>query len=157
MYVCVCFFSLREWQYAASNAPVAAGTAPNGEYQGGTLYPWGNEALPEEDLPAIYHGKNPPPPPAVTDFPSSCSQYPSDTPLCGLTGWLWEWTEDAYCDVHTCGGLLRGGSYYKPDPSTLFDPDWYFPQAYRNDQRGKLMLLSDSFDRNGMTTFRVAT
>ena len=47
-------------------------------------------------------------------------------------------------DEHTRGGILRGGSYYQPQGSI-----WYFPQAYRNDQHGKLLLMAPGYDRSG--------
>ena len=45
--------------------------------------------------------------------------------------------------------ILRGGSYYQPQGSI-----WYFPQAYRNDQHGKLLLMAPSYDRSGTLGFR---
>ncbi len=51
-----------------------------------------------------------------------------------MVGNVWQWT-DEYVDDHTRGGILRGGNYYQPQGSI-----WYFPQAYRNDQHGKLLL-----------------
>jgi len=50
---------------------------------------------------------------------------------------------------HTRGGILRGGSYYQPLGSV-----WYFPQAYRNDQHGKLLMMAPSYDRSGALGFR---
>jgi hypothetical protein len=41
------------------------------------------------------------------------------------------------------------GSYYQPLGSI-----WYFPQAYRNDQHGKLLLMAPSYDRSGAVGFR---
>ena len=60
-----------------------------------------------------------------------------------LVGNVWQWT-DEFVDEHTRGGILRGGSYYQPQGSI-----WYFPQAYRNDQHGKLLLMAPSKDRSG--------
>ncbi len=60
-----------------------------------------------------------------------------------MVGNVWQWT-DEYVDDHTRGGILRGGSYYQPLGSI-----WYFPQAYRNDQHGKLLLMAPSYDRSG--------
>ena len=45
--------------------------------------------------------------------------------------------------------FLRGGSHYQPGGSI-----WYFPQAYRNDQHGKLLLMAPSYDRSGTVGFR---
>ena len=47
--------------------------------------------------------------------------------------------------------MLRGGSYYPPQGSI-----WYFPQAYRNDQHGKLLLMAPGRDRSGAIGFRCA-
>jgi len=58
-----------------------------------------------------------------------------------LVGNVWQWT-DEYLDEHTRAGILRGGSYYRPQGSM-----WYFPQAYRNDQHGKLLLMAPGYDR----------
>ena len=65
-----------------------------------------------------------------------------------MVGNVWQWT-DEYVDDHTRGGILRGGSYYQPQGSI-----WYFPQAYRNDQHGKLLLMAPSYDRSGTLGFR---
>jgi CubicO group peptidase (beta-lactamase class C family) len=42
-----------------------------------------------------------------------------------------------------------GGSHYPPQGSK-----WYFPQGYRNDQHGKLLLTSPRYDRSGAIGFR---
>ena len=39
--------------------------------------------------------------------------------------------------------------YYQP-PGSI----WYFPQAYRNDQHGKLLLMAPGKDRAGTLGFR---
>jgi formylglycine-generating enzyme required for sulfatase activity len=65
-----------------------------------------------------------------------------------LVGNVWQWT-DEYLDEHTRGGILRGGSYYQPQGSI-----WYFPQAYKNNQHGKLLLMAPSYDRAGTLGFR---
>jgi len=44
---------------------------------------------------------------------------------------------------------LRGGSYYQPQGSI-----WYFPQAYRNDNHGKLLMMAPSYDRSATVGFR---
>ena len=51
----------------------------------------------------------------------------------------------------TGAAILRGGSYYQPQGSI-----WYFPQAYRNDQHGKLLLMAPGYDRSGGVGFRCA-
>jgi formylglycine-generating enzyme required for sulfatase activity len=65
-----------------------------------------------------------------------------------MVGNVWQWT-DEYVDDHTRGGILRGGNYYQPQGSI-----WYFPEAYRNDQHGKLLLMAPSYDRSGTLGFR---
>ena len=45
--------------------------------------------------------------------------------------------------------LTRGGSYYQPQGSI-----WYFPQAYKLNEHGKLLLVSPSMDRSGGVGFR---
>lgn len=68
-----------------------------------------------------------------------------------LVGNVWQWT-DEYVDDHTRAAILRGGNHYKPDGSI-----WYFPQAYRNDEHGKLLLMAPSYDRSGTVGFRCVT
>jgi formylglycine-generating enzyme required for sulfatase activity len=65
-----------------------------------------------------------------------------------LVGNVWQWT-DEYLDEHTRAAILRGGSHYQPQGSM-----WYFPQAQRNDQHGKLLLMAPSYDRSGAVGFR---
>ena len=65
-----------------------------------------------------------------------------------LVGNVWQWT-DEYIDDHTRSAILRGGSYYQPQGSK-----WYFPQAYKNDQHGKLLLMAPGIDRAGTLGFR---
>jgi gamma-glutamyl hercynylcysteine S-oxide synthase len=67
-----------------------------------------------------------------------------------LVGNVWQWTEE-FQDEHTRAAILRGGSYYQPQGS-----GWYFPQAYRNDQHGKLLLMAPGKDRSGTLGFRCA-
>ena len=40
-------------------------------------------------------------------------------------------------------------SYYQPQGSI-----WYFPQAYRNDEHSKVLLMAPSYDRSGGVGFR---
>jgi formylglycine-generating enzyme required for sulfatase activity len=65
-----------------------------------------------------------------------------------MVGNVWQWT-DEYVDEHTRAAILRGGSHYQPQGSL-----WYFPQAHRNDQHGKLLLMAPSYDRSGAIGFR---
>jgi gamma-glutamyl hercynylcysteine S-oxide synthase len=65
-----------------------------------------------------------------------------------MVGNVWQWT-DEFVDEHTRAAILRGGSHYRPAGSI-----WYFPQAYKNDQHGKLLLMAPSYDRSGAVGFR---
>jgi formylglycine-generating enzyme required for sulfatase activity len=119
-----------EWQYAAQGA----------EHR---LYPWGNRripaAVPVPDLGKVMRG------------PDDVSVHPEgDTPLgvSDLVGNVWQWT-DEFVDEHTRAAILRGGSYYQPQGSI-----WYFPQAYRNDEHGKLLLMAPGMDRSATIGFR---
>lgn len=44
--------------------------------------------------------------------------------------------------------IIRGGSYYRPKDGK------YFPQAYRNDEHGKYILMADAVDRSATIGFR---
>ena len=65
-----------------------------------------------------------------------------------MVGNVWQWT-DEYEDEHTRAAILRGGSHYRPSGSI-----WYFPQAYKNNQHGKLLLMAPAYDRSGAVGFR---
>jgi iron(II)-dependent oxidoreductase len=119
-----------EWQYAAQGTD-------------GRLYPWGNEwqaaAVPVPDK-----GR-------ALRTPDDSDAHPTGASVFGvmdMVGNVWQWT-DEYVDEHTRAVILRGGSYYQPQNSM-----WYFPQAYRNDQHGKLLLMAPSKDRSGTVGFR---
>jgi formylglycine-generating enzyme required for sulfatase activity len=119
-----------EWQYAAQGTD-------------GRLYPWGNEwnaaNVPVPDKSRTMRG-----PDSVTAHPNGVSPFG----VMDLVGNVWQWT-DEYIDEHTRGGILRGGSYYQPQGSI-----WYFPQAYKNTEHGKLLLMAPSKDRSGGLGFR---
>jgi iron(II)-dependent oxidoreductase len=119
-----------EWQYAAQG--------PDGR-----LYPWGNDwdaaAVPVPDKGRTMHG-----PDSVTAHPKGASPFG----VMDLVGNVWQWT-DEFLDEHTRGGILRGGSYYQPQGSI-----WYFPQAYKLTEHGKLALMAASKDRSGALGFR---
>lgn len=119
-----------EWQYAAQGTD-------------GRLYPWGNEwndsAVPLLDKSRTMRGPDP-----VDGHPTGASPFG----VMDMVGNVWQWTEE-FVDEHTRGGILRGGSYYQPQGSI-----WYFPQAYKLDEHGKLLLMSPSMDRSGGVGFR---
>ncbi len=119
-----------EWQYAAQGAD-------------GRLYPWGNEwdgsAVPVVDKSRTMRGPDP-----VDAHPKGVSPFG----VMDMVGNVWQWTEE-FTDDHTRGGILRGGSYYQPQGSI-----WYFPQAYKLNEHGKLLLMSPSMDRSGGLGFR---
>jgi formylglycine-generating enzyme required for sulfatase activity len=119
-----------EWQYAAQSTD-------------GRLYPWGNQwdenAAPVSDKSRTMRGPDP-----VDGHPTGASPFG----VMDLVGNVWQWTEE-FVDNHTRGGILRGGSYYQPQGSI-----WYFPQAYKLNEHGKLLLMSSSMDRSGGVGFR---
>jgi formylglycine-generating enzyme required for sulfatase activity len=119
-----------EWQYAAQGTD-------------GRLYPWGNEwddsAVPVPDRSRTMRGPDP-----IDAHPKGASPFG----VMDMVGNVWQWTEE-FVDEHTRGGILRGGSYYQPQGSI-----WYFPQAYKLNEHGKLLLMSPSMDRSGGVGFR---
>jgi formylglycine-generating enzyme required for sulfatase activity len=121
-----------EWQYAAQGAD-------------GRTYPWGNswnaDAVPVPDKGRTMRG-----PDAVDAHPKGASPFG----VMDLVGNVWQWTEE-FQDEHTRGGILRGGSYYEPQGSI-----WYFPQAYKLGEHGKLLMMAPSMDRSGGLGFRCA-
>jgi iron(II)-dependent oxidoreductase len=127
-----------EWQYAA---------------QGGDadrVYPWGNcdwlSACAGQDsfAPAPDRGRVMQPASDVDAHPKGASPLG----VMDMAGNVWQFT-DEYVDDHTRAAILRGGSHYRPERSM-----WYFPQAPRNDQHGKLLLMAPSYDRSGAVGFR---
>jgi iron(II)-dependent oxidoreductase len=119
-----------EWQYAAQGTD-------------GRKYPWGDTWKPEA-VPAPVTGRTLTPPEAVGAHPLGASPFGIND----MVGYVWQWT-DEYQDDHTRAAVLRGGSYYRPSASI-----WYFPQAYRNDEHGKFLLMAPSEDRSGGVGFR---
>jgi gamma-glutamyl hercynylcysteine S-oxide synthase len=121
-----------EWQYAAQGTD-------------GRLYPWGNQwdasAVPEPDKNRTMRGPDP-----VDAHPKGASPFG----VLDLVGNVWQWT-DEFSDDHTRAAILRGGSYYQPQGSI-----WYFPQAYKLTDHGKLLLMAPSMDRSGAVGFRLA-
>jgi formylglycine-generating enzyme required for sulfatase activity len=119
-----------EWQFAAQGSD-------------GRTYPWGNAWDPSR-LPTPDQGHAMRGPDSVDAHPTGASPFG----VMDLVGNVWQWT-DEFVDEHTRGGILRGGSYYQPQGSI-----WYFPQAYRNDEHGKLLLMAPGYDRSGAVGFR---
>jgi formylglycine-generating enzyme required for sulfatase activity len=119
-----------EWQYAAQGTD-------------SRLYPWGNEwdpaAAPPPDQSRNMRG-----PDTVDAHGKGASPFG----VMDMVGNVWQWTEE-FVDQHTRAGVLRGGSYYQPQGSI-----WYFPQAYKLNEHGKLLLMSPSMDRSGALGFR---
>jgi gamma-glutamyl hercynylcysteine S-oxide synthase len=83
-------------------------------------------------------------PDAVDAHPRGASPFG----VMDMVGNVWQWTEE-FVDEHTRGGILRGGSYDQPQGSIC-----YFPQAYKLNEHGKLLLMSPSMDRPGAIGFR---
>jgi len=138
-----------EWQYAAQGndgrrfpwgdcdwlAPISSG--------GPLACPWENDP---KDTPAPIPEKG-----RVMLAASDVDAHPNGSSPFGvmdMVGNVWQWT-DEYIDEHTRAAILRGGSHYLPQGSI-----WYFPQAYNNDQHGKLLLMAPSYDRSGALGFR---
>jgi gamma-glutamyl hercynylcysteine S-oxide synthase len=119
-----------EWQYAAQGTD-------------GRLYPWGNDwdaaAVPVPDKGRSMRG-----PDDVSAHPKGASSFGVQD----LIGNVWQWT-DEFTDDHTRSAVLRGGSYYQPQNSM-----WYFPQAYKLTQHGKLLVMAPSMDRSAAVGFR---
>jgi iron(II)-dependent oxidoreductase len=121
-----------EWQYAAQGTD-------------GRTYPWGS-AWDAAAVPAPDKGRTMRGPDAVDAHPQGASPFG----VMDLVGNVWQWTEE-FQDEHTRGGILRGGSYYQPQGSI-----WYFPQAYKLGEHGKLLMMAPSMDRSGGLGFRCA-
>ena len=119
-----------EWQYAAQGTD-------------SRLYPWGNDWN-AAAIPVPEKGRALRAPDDGAAHPLGASPFG----VMDMVGNVWQWT-DEYVDEHTRAAILRGGSYYQPQGSI-----WYFPQAYRNDQHGKLLLMAASKDRAGTLGFR---
>jgi iron(II)-dependent oxidoreductase len=119
-----------EWQYAAQG-------------NDGRIYPWGNDwdasAVPVPDKTRTMHG-----PDAVDAHPRGKSPFG----VMDLVGNVWQWTEE-FTDEHTRAGILRGGEYYQPQGSI-----WYFPDTYKLNEHGKLLLTAPGLDRSGGVGFR---
>ena len=119
-----------EWQLAAQGTD-------------GRTFPWGDVWQPA-NLPIPAMGRTMPGPDPVDAHPQGASPYG----VMDLVGNVWQWT-DEFGDEHTRAAILRGGDYYQPQGSI-----WYFPQAYRNDEHSKLLLMAPGYDRSGGVGFR---
>ena len=119
-----------EWQYAAQGTD-------------GRLYPWGGE-WDASAVPKATDGRDLPPAADVNAHPKGASPFG----VMDMAGNVWQWT-DEYQDEHTRAAILRGGSHYRPGGSL-----WYFPEAYRLNEHGKLLLMAPSIDRSGTVGFR---
>ncbi len=119
-----------EWQYAAQG-------------DDGLTFPWGNTwdpmAVPTPDTTRELTA-----PDDVDAHPNGSSPFG----VMDLVGNVWQWT-DEFQDEHTRTAVVRGGSYYQPQGSK-----WYFPQAFRNTEHGKYLLMAPSKDRAGTLGFR---
>ena len=155
-----------EWQYAAQGAdnrlypwgncdwlpPASRGGAPSVNASSGVarvssmpLSPcnWGQDP---KDAPAPIPDRG-----RVMLAANDVDAHPAGASPFGVTdmvGNVWQWT-DEFTDDHTRAAILRGGNHYRPMGSI-----WYFPEAYRNDQHGKLLLMAPSYDRSGTVGFR---
>jgi formylglycine-generating enzyme required for sulfatase activity len=123
-----------EWQLAAQGTD-------------GRIFPWGDEWEPDK-IPLPDWGQTAPRsmrgPDPVDAHPDGASPYG----VMDLVGNVWQWT-DEFTDEHTRAAIVRGGEYYQPQGSI-----WYFPQAWRNDEHGKVLLMSPGYDRSGGIGFR---
>jgi len=119
-----------EWQMASQSTD-------------GRIYPWGDVWLPA-NVPTPVTGQAMTSPDPVDAHPQGASPYG----VMDLVGNVWQWT-DEYEDDHTRAAIVRGGEYYEPQGSI-----WYFPEAFRNDQHGKLLLMAPGYDRSGGVGFR---
>ena len=119
-----------EWQYAAQGTD-------------GRLYPWG-DTWSDEAVPTPNKGRTLQPAEPVATHPKGASPFG----VLDMVGGVWQWTNE-FQDEHTRAAIVRGGSAYQPQGSF-----WYFPQAYRNDQHSKLLLMAPGRDRSGSIGFR---
>jgi iron(II)-dependent oxidoreductase len=106
-------------------------------------YPWGSQWQPEY-VPTPDWGRTMRGPDPVDAHPQGASPYG----VMDMVGNVWQWT-DEFTDEHTRAAILRGGEYYQPQGSI-----WYFPEAFRNDEHSKLLLMAPGYDRSGGVGFR---
>jgi gamma-glutamyl hercynylcysteine S-oxide synthase len=123
-----------EWQMAAQGPDSGMGRR---------IYPWGDQWQPA-NVPTPVTGRTMTAPDPVDAHPQGASPYG----VMDLVGNVWQWT-DEFDDEHTRAAIVRGGEYYQPQGSI-----WYFPEAFRNDEHGKLLLMAPGYDRSGGVGFR---
>jgi iron(II)-dependent oxidoreductase len=119
-----------EWQLAAQGTD-------------GREYPWG-DTWQTVNVPSPDQGRTMRGPDPVDAHPLGASSYG----VMDMVGNVWQWT-DEFTDEHTRTAIVRGGEYYEPQGSI-----WYFPQAYRNDEHSKVLLMAPGYDRSGGVGFR---
>ena len=119
-----------EWQYAAQGTDHRT-------------FPWGVQ-WDANAVPAPDKGRKMRGPDDVDVHASGASPFG----VMDMVGNVWQWTEE-FVDEHTRTAIVKGGSYYQPQGSI-----WYFPQAYRLNEHGKLLLMAPSRDRSGALGFR---
>ena len=134
----------------ANQAPAPPGPNPNRSLVPGPASSvpacnWGSDPK-DAPAPMSDHGRVMGPASDVDAHPNGASPFG----VMDMVGNVWQWT-DEYADDHTAAAILRGGSHYRPAGSI-----WYFPQAYKNTQHGKLLLMAPSYDRSGTVGFRCA-
>lgn len=103
-------------------------------------WPWGN------DFHATYCNNSFDRQTPVDAFPKGQSPFG----VMDLVGNVWQMTNDIYFNGTSYFGIIRGGSYYKPDSSW-----WYLqggPQSL--DKTQILLLVSPGFDRSSTVGFR---
>lgn len=127
---------------AASAAAATPGSNTPTSPMGSVCY-WGPDPT-DYPAPLPDHGRVIQPSSDVDAHPKGASPFG----VMDMVGNVWQWT-DEYEDEHTRAAILRGGSHYRPLGSI-----WYFPQAYKNTQHGKLLLMAPGYDRSGAVGFR---
>jgi iron(II)-dependent oxidoreductase len=124
-----------EWQFAAQGTD-------------GRSYPWGEMEIADAEkrhlVPVQDSGHIMPPPSDVQSHPEGASPFG----VMDMVGNTWQWT-DEFVDDHTRAAIVRGGGHYRPGGTRC-----YFPQAFRNDQHWKYLLMAPSIDRSGTVGFR---
>ena len=126
------------WQTAAARVGVAVRRTRTRR----APYPWGSTWDPDA-VPAPEKVHDLPGPDNVDAHPKGASPFG----VMDLTGNVWQWTESL--GTNTPGRPYFAADYYQPQGSM-----WYFPQAYKLTEHGKLLLMSPSMDRSGGVGFR---